>query len=62
MMKIGSRKSLLVAGAVTTALAVSGAGAYAAASSATNAGPGERAATVVSRPGTPTTSQRVERV
>jgi hypothetical protein len=46
MMKMGSRKSLLVAGAVTTALAVSGAGAYAAASSATNASPGEQAATV----------------
>jgi hypothetical protein len=46
MMKMGSRKSLLVAGAVTTALAVSGAGAYAAASSGTHAGPGEQAATV----------------
>jgi hypothetical protein len=50
MMKIASRKNLLVAGAVTTALAVSGAGAYAAATSATNAGPGERAATVVPGP------------
>jgi|ERR1039457_7166146 hypothetical protein len=46
MMKLGSRKSLLVAGAVTTALAVTGAGAYAAANSATNASPGEQAATV----------------
>ena len=46
MMKMGSRKNLLVAGAVTTALAVSGAGAYAAANSATNASPGEQAATV----------------
>jgi hypothetical protein len=50
MMKMGSRKSLLVAGAVTTALAVSGAGAYAAANSATNASPGEQAATVAPGP------------
>ena len=50
MMKMGSRKSLLVAGAVTTALAVSGAGAYAAASSGTDAGPGEQAATVAPGP------------
>jgi len=47
---MGCRKSLLVAGAVTTALAVSGAGAYAAASSGTDAGPGERAATVAPGP------------
>jgi hypothetical protein len=47
---MGSRKSLLVAGAVTTALAVSGAGAYAAANSGTGAGPGERAATVAPGP------------
>ena len=46
MMTIGSRKSLLVAGAVTTALAVTGAGAYAAANSGTGAGPGEQAAAV----------------
>jgi hypothetical protein len=50
MMKMGNRKSLLVAGAVTTALAVTGAGAYAAANSATNAGPGEQAATVTPGP------------
>jgi len=50
MMTMGSRKSLLVAGAVTTALAVTGAGAYAAANSATNAGPGEQAATVAPGP------------
>jgi hypothetical protein len=50
MMKIGSRKSLLVAGALTTALAVSGAGAYAAANSGTDAGPGEQAATVAPGP------------
>ena len=50
MMKIGSRKGLLVAGALTTALAVSGAGAYAAANSGTDAGPGERAATVAPGP------------
>ena len=50
MMKIGSRKSLLVAGALTTALAVSGAGAYAAASSDTGTGPGEQAATVAPGP------------
>ena len=50
MMTMGSRKSLLVAGAVTTALAVSGAGAYAAANSGTDAGPGERAATVAPGP------------
>ena len=50
MMKMGSRKSLLVAGAVTTALAVSGAGAYAAANSGTDAGPGEQAATVAPGP------------
>jgi hypothetical protein len=50
MMKIASRKSLLVAGALTTALAVSGAGAYAAASSGTDAGPGEQAATVAPGP------------
>jgi hypothetical protein len=50
MMKIAKRKSLLVAGALTTALAVSGAGAYAAASSATSAGPGEQAATVAPGP------------
>ncbi len=49
-MRIGSRKSLLVAGALTTALAVSGAGAYAAASSGTDAGPGEQAATVAPGP------------
>ncbi|MCW3017736.1 MAG: hypothetical protein JWN10_44 [Solirubrobacterales bacterium] len=46
MMTTGSRKSRLVAGALTTALAVSGAGAYAAASSGTDAGPGEQAASV----------------
>ena len=46
MMKMRSRKSLLVAGTVITALAVSGAGAYAAANSGTNASPGEQAATV----------------
>jgi hypothetical protein len=50
MMTIGSRKSLLVAAAVTTALAVTGAGAYAAANSATNASPGEQAATVAPGP------------
>jgi len=50
MMTIASRKSLLVAGALTTALAVSGAGAYAAANSGTNAGPGEQAATVAPGP------------
>jgi len=50
MMTMRSRKSLLVAGAVTTALAVSGAGAYAAANSATNGGPGEQAATVAPGP------------
>src|ERR1035437_4724943 len=50
MMTIGSRKSLLVAGAVATALAVSGAGAYAAANSGTDAGPGEQAATVAPGP------------
>ena len=50
MMRMGSRKSLLVAAAVATALAVSGAGAYAAANSGTGAGPGERAATVASGP------------
>jgi hypothetical protein len=50
MIRMGSHKRLLAAGAVTTALAVSGAGAYAAASSATNAGPGERAATVAPGP------------
>ncbi len=46
MMTMGSRKSLLVAGAVATALAASGAGAYAAANSGAGAGPGEQAATV----------------
>ena len=50
MMTMGSRKSLLVAGAVTTALAVSGAGAYAAASSGPDASPGERAASVAPGP------------
>jgi hypothetical protein len=50
MMKIARRKSVLVAGALTTALAVSGAGAYAAANSGTDAGPGERAATVAPGP------------
>jgi hypothetical protein len=50
MMRIGSRKRLLVAVALTTALAVSGAGAYAAASSGTDAGPGEQAATVAPGP------------
>ena len=50
MMTMGSRKSLLVAVSVTTALAVSGAGAYAAANSGTDAGPGEQAATVAPGP------------
>jgi hypothetical protein len=50
MMRIGSRKGLLVAGALTTALAVSAVGAYAAASSGTDAGPGEQAATVAPGP------------
>lgn len=50
MMKIGSRKSLFVAGALTIALAVTGAGAYAAANSGTDAGPGEQAATVAPGP------------
>jgi len=50
MKKKGSRKSLLVASAATTALAVSGAAAYAAANSATNASPGEQAATVAPGP------------
>jgi hypothetical protein len=45
-MKMRSRKSLLAAGAIATALAVSGAATYAAASSTTNASPGEQAATV----------------
>jgi hypothetical protein len=47
---MGSRKSLLVAVSAATALAVSGAGAYAAANSGTDAGPGERAATVAPGP------------
>ena len=50
MMTMGSRKSLLVAVSVAAALAVSGAGAYAAANSGTDAGPGERAATVAPGP------------
>jgi hypothetical protein len=50
MMTMGSRKSLLVAVSAATALAVSGAGAYAAANSGTDAGPGERAATVAPGP------------
>lgn len=50
MMRITSPKSLLVAGALATALAVTGAGAYAAASSGSDAGPGEQAATVAPGP------------
>jgi hypothetical protein len=50
MMTMGSRKRLLVAGAVATALAVTGAGAYAAANSGSVRSPGEQAARVAPGP------------
>ena len=51
MQEKGSRKSLLFAGAVAAILAMSGAGAYAAANSATTRpSPGEQAATVAPGP------------
>jgi hypothetical protein len=50
MKKKGSRKSLFFAGTAVAVLAMSGAGAYAAARSTTAAGPGEQAATVAPGP------------
>lgn len=50
MKEKGSRKSLFFAGAVAAILAMSGAGAYAAANSATTVSPGEQAATVAPGP------------